>query len=122
MVVRVDKRFYVPDDSHGPGDYSRKPEEAGAEKEEEGAGAMRITSEEETFDDMSPEQLARSDTEKRAVLDEEKGPSAEKETEHVQAPTAAPNGPASWTPPTPPLNPPAVSHQPQERVIKMSRD
>lgn len=122
MVVRVDKRFFVPNDSHGPGDYSREPKKAGAEKEEDSAGAMRIASEEEIFDDMSPEQLTRSDTENRMVMDEEKGHSAEKETEHVQAPAAAPNGLASWTPPTLPLTPPAASHQPQERVIEMSRD
>lgn len=94
VFVRVDKRFHVPDNSHGPGDYSRRLEKAGAEKEEDSAGGMRLASEEETFDDMSPEQLTRSDTQKRMVQDEEKGLSAERENEHVQAPAAA-KGPSA---------------------------
>lgn len=68
---------------------------AGAEKGEESAEGMHIASEEEIFDDMSPEQLARNDSARGRVLDEEKGLSAEKETEHVRAPAAAPNGLAS---------------------------
>lgn len=73
ILVRVDKRFFVPNSSHGPGDYSRKPEEAGAKREQESSEGMHIASEEEIFDDMSPEDLARSDTAKSRALDEEKG-------------------------------------------------
>lgn len=52
VVVRVDQRFHVPDGSKGPGDYSgttalelKNSQVADSER------AMRITSEEETFDD-----------------------------------------------------------------------
>lgn len=132
VIVRVDKRFWVPNKSHGPGDYSRKleAEEAGAEKGRESNEGIHITSEEETFDDMSQEDLARSDRgkgtvpdeEKGVVPDEEKGVSADEEFKHGQAPAAPPGGLALQTPPTPPLTPPPASHQPQERVIEMSRD
>ncbi len=147
VIVRVDKRFWVPDKSHGPGDYSRKLEDGGEDKErEESTEGMHITSEEETFDDMSPEDLARSDREKGGVVDEEKGVvveeekgavveeekgivqdekkdiPADEEIKHEQALATAPVGLAPQTPPTPPRTPPPVSHQPQERVIEMSRD
>ena len=73
VLVRVDKRFFVPNGSHGPGDYSRKLE-SDFEKniKDESAEGIHITSEEETFDLMSPEELARKDQEKNGVVDEEK--------------------------------------------------
>ena len=73
VLVRVDKRFFIPNGSHGPGDYSRKVE-SDLEKDikDESAEGIHITSEEETFDLMSPEELARKDQEKNGVVDEEK--------------------------------------------------
>lgn len=146
VIVRVDKRFFIPNQSHGPGDYSRKPEEVEGKGEEENTEGMHIVSEEETFDDMSLEDLARIDSakgkvpdeekadvsaekesmvldEKRGNVDEEKGNSADEETKAEQARVAAPNGPASWKPRTPPITPPPpASDQPQEKVIEMTRD
>ena len=73
ILVRVDKRFFVPNGSHGPGDYSRKPDsELEKHINGESTEGMHITSEEETFDLMSPEELARKDQEKNEVVDEEK--------------------------------------------------
>ena len=81
VIVRVDKRFHVPNGSHGPGDYSRKPE-SDLEKEvrDESAEGMRITSEEETFDLMSPEKLARRDQEKNGLVNEDKAISSDSVT------------------------------------------
>lgn len=117
VIVRVDKRFFVPNNSHGPGDYSRKPESE-AEVKPESSDGMRVAPEEEIFDDMSPEDLARSDSEKGRVLDEEKGVVTEEEPAHMQAP----NGDASDAPPTLPPTPPPAAHEPQEKVIEMSKD
>ena len=92
VLVRVDKRFFVPNGSHGPGDYSRKPESV-SEKEmrDESAEGMHITSEEETFDEMSPEELARQDQEKHNVSDEEKAIPSGSESKHEDLPATAPN-------------------------------
>lgn len=81
----------------------------------ESAEGMRIASEEEVFDDMSPEDLARRDSEKGGIPDEERGITADRETEHGQAPAAAPNDPVSVTPSSPPLAPPPASHQVEGR-------
>ena len=40
LVVRIDKRFYVPDGSQGPGDYSKSMLNEGKEKEITEAGAI----------------------------------------------------------------------------------
>ena len=88
----------------------------------ESSDGMRVAPEEEIFDDMSPEDLARSDSEKGRVLDEEKGVVTEEEPAHGQAPAAAPNGDASDAPPTLPPTPPPAAHEPQEKVIEMSKD
>ena len=82
IVIRVDKRFWVPNGSHGPGDYSRGRsgmEMAAAAKEvesNEGNLGRRIAPEEEVFDDMSREELAKLDQERSAStkkpVDEEK--------------------------------------------------
>lgn len=114
VVVRVDKRFHVPNNSHGPGDYSRKPDMEANIKSESAEG-MRIASEEEVFDDMSPEDLARRDSEKGGIPDEERGITADRETERGQAPAAAPNDPVSVTPSSPPLAPPPASHHVEGR-------
>ena len=116
VLVRVDKRFFIPNGSHGPGDYSRTVEsDLGKDSQDESAEGIHITSEEETFDLMSPEELARKDQEKNGVVDEEKAiPShsetkdqekntvvdeekaipSQPETKHEDAPAAAPNGSA----------------------------
>ncbi|KAI4267536.1 MAG: hypothetical protein L6R38_008217 [Xanthoria sp. 2 TBL-2021] len=47
VVVRVDRRFYVPDGSKGPGDYSGM----NSSDEKEGNIVTRINTEEEVFDD-----------------------------------------------------------------------
>ena len=95
VILRVDKRFHIPDHSHGPGDYSRKLEETDLKGEQEDVESRHIATEEETFDDKSPEDLAQVDREKGKVLDEEKGTSVDEKTILEQAPVAAPNGHAS---------------------------
>ena len=144
VVVRVDKRFHVPNKSHGPGDYSRKLEESGAEKSTESTEGMHIASEENVFDDKRPDDLGRSDSERDKVVDEEKGIPNELETVHKEilagqvseqrvlpveqetknepAPAVAEFSPSSQTPPTPPRTPPPVLHQPHETVVQMIKD
>ena len=110
VLVRVDRRFFIPNGSHGPGDYSRKPE-AEANTKTESTEGMRITSEEETFDESPPEELTQNnsercvvpdeekaissggnDGEKHRVSDEEKATSSRPETKHGDEPAAVPNG------------------------------
>lgn len=94
VVIRVDKRFYVPDHSKKPGDYSRGPDfytkkkQEQREKEKGDGGLDRmIAPEEEVFDNMSPGEVADHDNKMRGV-DEEKGlPS---ETGSHPEPIAAP--------------------------------
>ena len=52
VIVRVDRRFYVPNGSKGPGDYSGR----NAEKIGEGVPVRRVMTEEEVFDD-APERI-----------------------------------------------------------------
>lgn len=51
ILVRVDKRFHVPDKSHGPGDYSRANLQKGTHEGPNG----RANNEEEVFDEASGE-------------------------------------------------------------------
>ena len=70
VAVRVDQRFWVPNNSHAAGDYSRKnPVAALEEKIEDEASHGGIMSEEEVFDDQQPfqESTGRSKDEERAV-------------------------------------------------------
>ena len=67
LLVRVDRRFHIPDGSHGPGDYSRQlghkaeadvsksqeETDSGIAKTESRSG-FRIADEEEVFDDQEP--------------------------------------------------------------------
>lgn len=69
VVVRVDKRFHVPNGSKGPGDYSGRNKQGNGDKEE-GMIARRINSEEGVFDD-APE--GSSEDSSRVLRDEEKG-------------------------------------------------
>ena len=48
VIVRVDRRFYVPNGSKGPGDYSGRDKE----KIGEGISVRRVMTEEEVFDDV----------------------------------------------------------------------
>ena len=93
VLVRVDQRFFIPSGSHGPGDYSRKPDAEAADKNESTEG-IHIASEEEVFDDMSLDELARRDSEKRGVSDEERAVSSRPETKDEHTPAVAPNGSA----------------------------
>lgn len=75
-VIRVDKRFHVPDKSHGPGDYSRtspagQKEEKAQELQKRPSLIDRVLSEEQVFDDDEETQVG-SPIEKR-VPDAETG-------------------------------------------------
>ena len=67
VIVRVDKRFWIPNGARGAGGYSRKAE---TETEKE-ATELRILPEEEVFDDMpqTPEVVSHTDSRR----DEEQG-------------------------------------------------
>lgn len=67
LIVRVDRRFHIPDGSKGPGDYinESKMEETQA-RPTSSWSAARIMSEEEVYDDASP-------TPVEAAKDEELG-------------------------------------------------
>lgn len=56
VVVRVDTRFFVPDGSKGPGDYTSRSLKEPAESDVVPTGLGRIMTEEEVFDE-SPEDL-----------------------------------------------------------------
>lgn len=81
VIVRIDKRFWVPDHSKKAGDYSRGHAALDSEKaengngngsgREEGIGDM-INNEEEVFDDMSPEEVAQKDLTTEEEVDVEK--------------------------------------------------
>lgn len=86
VVVRVDKRFHVPNGSKGPGDYSGRNKQ-GNEGKEKGIIARRINTEEETFDD-APE--GSSEDGSRFIGDEEKGVlPADERTNTLEAEKAA---------------------------------
>lgn len=77
LLVRVDRRFHVPNNSHGPGDYSRHVGHDSNEQSNKVNGAQsqrggfHIASEEEVFDDKDPEEV--NESEKRGVDDVETG-------------------------------------------------
>ena len=77
VVVRVDKRFYVPDHSKKPGDYSRGDfyTRRGQEIANKGAGegtiGNMIAPEEEVFDNESPEEVAKHDEESHVGMGRE---------------------------------------------------
>ena len=94
VVVRIDKRFWVPDHSKKAGDYSRGHAAFDTEKVDknangngdgegrgdgEGGLGNMIMPEEEVFDDMSPEEVAQKDLAAEKDVDVEKkgeGPNA----------------------------------------------
>ena len=71
VIVRIDKRFWVPDHSKKAGDYSRghalntrKIEDGKGKAQGDGEGGIGdvIMPEEEVFDDMSPEEVVQIQT------------------------------------------------------------
>ena len=71
VIVRIDKRFWVPDHSKKAGDYSRghalntrKIEDGNGKAQGDGEGGIGdvIMPEEEVFDDMSPEEVVQIQT------------------------------------------------------------
>jgi Protein of unknown function (DUF3112) len=63
LILRVDKRFHIPDKSHGPGDYSRDWDEKEQNDSERPTSGSRIMSEEEIFDDQEPTEKEAKDIE-----------------------------------------------------------
>lgn len=55
ILLRVDRRFHVPDGSQGPGDYVRDNAGEQEKRPESTHSIQRILSEEEVFDDEDPE-------------------------------------------------------------------
>ncbi|MCJ1392731.1 hypothetical protein MMC18_005602 [Xylographa bjoerkii] len=77
ILVRVDRRFHIPDGSKGPGDYSgraSKKSVGGGNDEMGGEGKMvtRIMSEEEVFDDVPEDEVEQADREAAKIKDVEK--------------------------------------------------
>ncbi|MCJ1438290.1 hypothetical protein MMC27_007678 [Xylographa pallens] len=77
ILVRVDRRFYVPDGSKGPGDYSglvSRTGAAGGTEKTGGEGRMvtRLMSEEEVFDDVPQQEVEKADRAAAEVHDVEK--------------------------------------------------
>lgn len=129
VLVRVDQRFFVPNGSHQPGDYlsredyySKRKLEKGGNKDDnaEAQTENMIMSEEEVFDDMSPEEVRqRTRSDEKTIVDEEMGSDEEQTTSTKAA------SPALGTESAKPENPiatPAVVHSQQERVIQMSTE
>lgn len=79
VIVRIDKRFWVPDHSKKAGDYSRGHAAIDTDKKGENRRGGRgrgvenmINNEEEVFDDMSPEEVAQKDLATEKEVDVEK--------------------------------------------------
>lgn len=67
LVLRVDRRFHIPDGSKAAGDYATDIESAQSEKVERTPSTRKILSEEEVFDDQIPDEERHSrDLEPRA--------------------------------------------------------
>jgi len=127
VLVRVDQRFFVPDGSHHAGDYlrrddyySKRHKEKGTTHDDAGANAgSMIMSEEEVFDDMSPEEVRQGTRDRVTGVDEENGV----EREEVQSTrAAAPDSDIASKKLGIPITARQPVHTSQERVIEMSRD
>lgn len=75
-MIRVDRRFIVPNNAHGPGDYSRGTGGADLERVKTSqstrlARMVSVLSEEEVFDDQPVDPLMRSVTRRTGGIDEE---------------------------------------------------
>lgn len=117
VLARIDKRFHIPNNSHGPGDYSREPGTK-ADMKSESAMGMGTSSGEEVSDQISMEDLTRTESEKRRIPDEERGMATGGETGHGQAPAAAPID--SVTPSSPPVAQPPASHPAEGELREVS--
>lgn len=112
IAIRVDKRFYVPDHSKKPGDYSRRDDYYSRKLEEpkldrigsRGNMGDMISPEEEVFDNMDPLEVPEHDS-KDNEMDTEKGETYPAPSEHSTAP-ALQTALASRMPPTPAATPP----------------
>ena len=119
VLVRVDKRFFVPNGSHQAGDYTKRDDYYSrrdinkdiTHDDTRGNALDMIMSEEEVFDDLSPAEVRQSDRNKETQVDEEKAA----ERAQVQSTKTAPpdSGTASLRPKSPITTPPAV-HTPLE--------
>lgn len=105
VFIRVDKRFYVPNHSKKPGDYSREPDfytrrkQGLVAKPTEGSQlASVITPEEEVFDDMTPDELAKCDDVEQGLA-KETNPAEAIPLEAVPAPEPAHHPGVSPSPP-----------------------
>lgn len=63
LILRVDKRFHIPNKSHSPGDYTRDDSEKTRETGERPTSTQRIMSEEEVFDDKAAADKGTKDEE-----------------------------------------------------------
>jgi len=61
-IIRVDKRFWIPNYAHGPGDYTVRQGSvvASIASSKKGSFVFRVLSEEHVFDEMTPEEEAES--------------------------------------------------------------
>lgn len=64
-VIRVDKRFHVPNGSHGPGDYSKQQ----GRLERKPSFADRINDEEQVFDEQEPARAVEKEERKEEDIE-----------------------------------------------------
>ena len=109
VLIRVDKRFYVPDRSKKAGDYSRGPDfytrrKLGLHTESAEKNQMEsvIAPEEEVFDDMNSEELAKHDEESGMI--KETKPSPDNQPERRPAPQTVQDSGMTTIPITPPTS------------------
>lgn len=104
VIVRVDKRFYVPDHSKKAGDYLQGPDFYTRRKMEK-SGKLSpsmgdaIEPEEETFDDMNPEEVRIKDEEKGVMGAQQGDIQSQKSTEPLN--TKSSSEPSGSLPPIP---------------------
>ena len=137
VVVRIDKRFWVPDHSKKPGDYARghaldtdKFENANGKGSDDGerrAGDV-ILPEEEVFDDMSPEEVAQLPTTGKEVDAEMNSqelaqmPAKENEVDAEISPEAVAQMPAKENELDAEMRPEEVAHIPApEKEVDVER-
>jgi hypothetical protein len=61
IVLRVDRRFHIPDHAKGPGALSERPEDKEVQATRDSSNSeRRIMSEDEVFDDESPEDIEKT--------------------------------------------------------------
>ena len=70
LIFRVDKRFHIPDKSHGPGDYTRGIDEKIHEDDEQPPNPRRTLLEEEVSEYQVPAERGRHDEETGMMSEE----------------------------------------------------